>query len=111
MATAKEYLAGRTKSIGAAVKELAVRTWFTEFFNGLDTNSSLVPTNIWVVVAGIKFDLVFTPDGVRICHDYQQTGQWQGERKFDLLYVDFTDEGLVAELEKVFVRLVQKLTR
>jgi len=113
MKTAKEYLESRTAEIGAAAKKLAVKTWFNAFFAGLDTELSANGNNIWLVTNdyGIEFDLDFTGDGVKLCRDYMQENEWQEVRKFHFLYVNFTPEGLVEELEKIFVGLVQKLTR
>jgi len=106
-------LESRTAEIGAAAKELAIKAWFNEFFAGLDTRLSDDGKNIWLVTdnVNIQFDIVFTQEGVRLCHDYFQTGEWQNECKVYSLYQDFTAENLVEELEQVFVGLVQKLTR
>jgi len=124
--TARDYLENRIVKTGKLktnaerktaiveyTKELSVKKWFVAFFAGIATNWNQEEDNAWLdkEYGDIQFDLIFTPSGVKLCHDYWKTGGWQNQSKSHLLYADYTAGNLVEELETIFAGLAQKVKR
>jgi len=116
MKKAKEYLNERTAEIDAESKKQAVKAWFVEFFEGLETFENTDGDNFWLVIDddydyGVQFDITLGLNRIKVDTDHRRNGEWQGVIVHHYSYCNNSASELAAHLTTLFCNIIPDLTR